>query len=113
MIVAFAAQKALTGLASASGELHHGAEAAQRAAGEKRIVRGTNQANRNVISRVTVPRNVHVSTFRAAGQQSRGLHVIARNRFANFLKHRRRRLVMKCLAKTHFFQLMRQNPPAG
>src|SRR5712691_8192863 len=58
---------------------------------------------------MTVPGDMHVRGFGASGEQGSDLHVIAWDRFANFLEDGRGTLVVESLAQASALELMRHN----
>src|SRR5208337_655 len=89
--------------------LHHGAEAAKGAAGEKVVVRGANELNGNIVRLMGIPGEVDLRGLGAAGQQTRRMHIVARHGLADLLEDRGRRLVMESLAQADLLELVRKN----
>src|SRR5215469_1025155 len=86
--------------------LHHGAEAAQSAAGKEVVVRGTNEFDGYVVRRVAVAGGLELDGFGAPGEKARGVHVVARHGFANFLEDGRGGFEVEGFAEAELFKLV-------
>src|SRR5207237_6020987 len=83
--------------------------ATECAAGEKRILRGLDQADGNVVGSVTIFLDGDLRGFGGAGKQAGEVDVIAGNGFANFFVDAGSVLVMERFADALLFELVRKD----
>src|SRR5260370_33787586 len=84
---------------------HHGAKTGERAASEKSIVGGANELNGNVVGRMAILSEVQLRWFGAAGEQFRGMKIVARDGLSNFVQNYEGILEMESLADAESLEL--------